>query len=343
MTNIPNDARNHQLYLKQVPEGLAGPEDFEVKEAPVPEIGAGEVLVQSHYLSVDAALRLIMQDSDDFLFRVEPGDLVRGSVAGEVVESNNPNFSMGDQVTGSLGVQNYSVSDGEGLEKCDLAIAPLPSWLGGFGVSGLTAYFAMMDVCKPMAGKTVLVNGAAGAVGSIAGQIARINGARVIGVTSSAEKCRWLTEDLGFDVAINYNDGDIYEAMLAAAPDRIDAVFDNVGGEILNQSLRLIGLRGVVLLCGATSQYTEEEVTGPSNYIWLGTMRASMHGFVVYDYAEQFEEARQQMSAWVNAGELIMRDNPVDGDVDDYPSVFKQLYQGGNRGKMLVRLPAARG
>ena len=164
-----NEGANLQLYLKQVPEGIAGPDDFEVREAPVPEIGDGQVLVRTHYLGVDAALRLIVRDSKDFLFRVEPGDLVRGTVAGEVIESNHPDFAVGEFVLAPGGIQNYIACDGGDLERCDVSQAPLGSWLGGFGVSGLTAYFAITEECKPQPGQTVVVNGAAGAVGSIAG------------------------------------------------------------------------------------------------------------------------------------------------------------------------------
>ncbi len=327
--------------MKRFPSGEAGPDDFEVREAPMPEPKDGEVLVESHYLSVDAALRLIMRDSKDFLFRVQPGDLVRGTVAGKVIESRNPAFKPGDHVTGGLGVQNYSVSDGAGLSKVDTSVAPLPQWLGGMGVSGLTAYFAVTEECRPRPGQTMVVNGAAGAVGSIAGQIGRILGARVVGITGSDEKCRWLTEELGYDAAINYHDGDLYERLVKAAPDRIDAIFDNVGGPILNESLRWIAMRGVVLLCGSTSQYTREKIEGPSNYIWLGTMRARMQGFVVYDYADKFAAAQAQLAQWVREGRLVMRENIVDGDVGDFPDVFQRLYHGENRGKMVIRLPAA--
>ena len=175
-----NEGVNQQIYLKRVPEGIAGPDDFEVRSAPMPEIGPGEVLVEAHYLGVDAALRLIVRDSDEFLFRVRPGDLVRGAMAGRVIESNHSDYQTGDCVLASQGLQNYAVSNGEdeGLEKCDVSQAPLAAWLGGFGVSGLTAYFAITEECKPQPGQTVLVNGAAGAVGSIAGQIARLAGAR---------------------------------------------------------------------------------------------------------------------------------------------------------------------
>ena len=337
-----NEGINSQLYLKRVPDGIAGPDDFEVRTAPIPETGPSRVLVEAHYLSVDAALRLIVRDSDEFLFRVRPGDMVRGSMAGKVIESNHPDYQVGDSVLASQGVQNYALSDGTDLEKCDVAQAPLASWLGGFGVSGLTAYFALTEECRPQPGQTVLVNGAAGAVGSIAGQIARLAGARVIGITSSDSKCRWLTETLGYHSAINYTTGDLYEQLALAAPERIDVIFDNVGGPILDESLKLIGMRGVVLLCGSTSQYSAKTMTGPNNYIWLGTMRARMQGFVIFDYADRYAEARRRMSRWIANGDLKLVEHFVDGDVGAFPDAFRQLYEGENRGKMLVRLPPAR-
>ena len=344
MSRIPNDARNAQVYLKRVPEGLLGPDDFEVREADMPEPDDGEILIEAHYLAQDAALRLIVRDSDDFLFRVHPGDLVRSSMVGEVIASRNPDFAVGDFVAGGTGAQNFAVSDGEGLSKVDTSLAPAHDWLGGFGVSGLTAYFAIFEDCKHNIGpgKTVVVNGAAGAVGTMAGQFAKISGARVIGITSTDEKCDWLVNEVGYDVAINYKKGDLYEQLVEAAPDRLDVIFDNVGGDILDQSLRWIALRGIVLMCGSTSQYTEDEMKGPANYIWLGTMRGRLQGYVVYDYAEKFGEARQQMSAWLKEGKLKFLDHVIDGDVDDFGDVFRRLYEGENKGKMLIRLPAAR-
>ena len=337
-----NERVNQQLILKRHPEGVAGPGDFEVRESPMGQPGEGELLIESHYLSVDAALRLIIRDSDEFLFRVRPGDLVHGSIAGKVLESNHPGFRAGDLVTGSLGVQRYAISDGTGLEKCDISQAPLSAWLGGFGVSGLTAYFALIEECKPQPGQTVVINGAAGAVGSMAGQIANLAGARTIGITSSKEKCDWLTGELGFDLAINYREGNLYQKLEAAAPDRIDVIFDNVGGEILDESLRLIGMRGTVLLCGSTSQYPAETMQGPRNYIWLGTMRARLQGFVVFDYADRYEQARRRMAEWIRQGTLKTPEYVMDGDIGDFPSAFQSLYLGENRGKMLVRLPPAR-
>ena len=341
MASGENEPVNKQLLLKQVPDGISGPEDFEVHDTPVPEPGAGELLIQAHYLGVDAALRLITRDSDEFLFRVKPGDLVHGSIAGKVISSNHAGFDVGDYVQGSLGIQNYAISDGTGLERCDVSQAPLGAWLGGFGVSGLTAYFAITEECKPQPGQTVLINGAAGAVGSIAGQICRMAGARVIGLTSSAEKCRWLIDELGYDVAINYRDADWFDQLQQAAPDRLDVIFDNVGGELLDQSLKLIGMRGVVLLCGSTSQYTEEDMRGPANYIWLGTMRARLQGFVIFDYADRYAEARAKMARWIAAGTLKIPSWEVTGDIDAFPVAYQQMYEGRNLGKTLVKLPAA--
>lgn len=336
-----HDFRNQQVLLKRVPEGIAGPRDFEVRPAPIPEPQAGQVLVEAHYLQVEAALRLIVRDSKDFLFRVKPGDLIRNTVAGVVQRSEHPDFKAGDAVLAPIGVQRLGVVDASSVQLCDTGLAPLPRWLGGLGITGLTAYFAMFTECRPQPGQTVVVNGAAGGVGSIAGQLAKLAGARVIGITGSAEKCRWLVDELGFDAAINHRDGDLYEQLVAAAPDRIDIIFDNVGGEILDASLRWIALHGMVLLCGSTSQYTQAEMKGPKEYIWLGTMRARMQGFVVFDYAEQYDLARRRLAGWAQSGAIKFPETIIDGDVDAFPAAFQQLYDGVHRGKLLLRLPPA--
>jgi len=338
---MSNERSNQQLFLARIPEGVSGPQDFEVREAPIPALTANQLLIETHYVGVDAALRLITRDSDEFLFRVRPGDMVRGSVAGRVIESNHPEWRVGDYVNGSLGVQRYAVSDGNGLERCDISQAPLGAWLGGFGVSGLTAYFAVFDACKPQPGQTVVINGAAGAVGSMAGQFAKLAGARVIGIAGGPEKCAWLINQLGYDVAIDYRQPDWFARLKEATPDRIDIVFDNVGGEIMDQSLKLIGMNGIVLMCGSTSQYAAEEMKGPANYIWLGTMRARLQGFVVFDYAHRYAEARKRMSAWIRSDKIQLPQHVEAGDVGDFGAVFEKLYRGVNRGKMLLKLPAA--
>ena len=339
---MSNERSNQQLVLARIPAGIAVPEDFAVRESPIPALATGQLLIETHYVGVDAALRLIVRDSDEFLFRVRPGDVVHGSIAGQVIESAHPGFKVGEYVSGSLGVQRYAISDGTGLERCDVSLAPLGSWLGGFGVSGLTAYFAMFDACKPQPGQTVLINGAAGAVGSMAGQFARLAGAKTIGLAGGPEKCRWLVDELGYDVAIDYKRSDWFDQLKTAAPDRLDFIFDNVGGDILNESLKLIGLHGTVLLCGSTSQYTADNMSGPSNYIWLGTMRARLQGFVIFDYAARYPQARKHISSWVASGKLKLPEFPMDGDIGSFGAVFEGLYRGANKGKMLLRLPAAK-
>jgi NADPH-dependent curcumin reductase CurA len=333
--------RNRQLFVRETPLGEAGPEHFEVRESEIPTPADGEVLIETHYLTMDAALRLILRNSSDFLFRLAPGELVRNTVAGRVVVSRHPDFAAGDAVVASIGVQSFGIANGAEVEKCDTGLAPLPAWLGGFGVSGLTAYFATFAECRPQPCDTVVVNGAAGAVGSMAGQFAKLAGARVIGICGSDDKCRWLETELGFDRAINYRNGDLYRQLVDAAPDRIDFVFDNVGGRVLDESLRWIAMHGKVLLCGSTSQYGAEAIAGPSQYIWLGTMRASLQGFVIFDYAHRFAEARRHMARWVKEGRLVLPQYVVDGDIGDFPAAFRDFYRGANLGKMLLRLPAA--
>jgi len=260
-----------------------------------------------------------------------------------VRRSEHPDFKAGDAVLAPIGVQRLGVVDASAVQRCDTGLAPLPRWLGGLGITGLTAYFAMFTECRPQPGQTVVVNGAGGAVGSIAGQLAKLAGARVIGITGSSEKCRWLVDELGFDAAINHRKGDLYAQLVEAAPDRIDIIFDNVGGKILDASLRWIALHGMVLLCGSTSQYTQAEMAGPKEYIWLGTMRARMQGFVVFDYADQYDLARKRLAGWAQSGAIKFPETIIDGDVDAFPAAFQQLYDGVHRGKLLLRLPPAQG
>ena len=338
MSEGQNERLNTQLVLKSVPEGLTEITDFETREVEIPSLENGQVLVESHFVGVDAALRLIVRDSDEFLFRVKPGDIVHGTVAGKVIDSKDENVKVGDYVLIANGIQQYTICNGSEVEIVDVSQAPLGAWLGGFGVSGLTAYFSIFSECKPQPGQTVLINGAAGAVGSIAGQLCKLAGARVIGLTSSKRKCEWLVNELGYDIAINYNESDWFEKLESSAPDRLDIIFDNTGGQLLDQSLKLIGMKGIVLLCGSTSQYSEEQMSGPSNYIWLGTMRARMQGFVIFDYEEEYPQARARMSEWVKNGSLKLPLHEVDGEIADFPRVFRGLYEGENLGKMLLKL-----
>ena len=296
MADMPQDARNNQVYLKQVPEGLLGPDDFEVRQAPVPQAGDGEVVVQAHYLSLDAALRLIVRDSKDFLFRVEPGDLVRNSVAGKIVASNHPDWSAGDYVIAGTGVQNYGISDGSDLERCDITQAPLSAWLGGFGVSGLTAYFAIFEDCKPQPGQTVVINGAAGAVGTMAGQFAKMTGAQVIGIAGGPEKCAWLVDELGFDAAIDYKAEHVSKHLHELCPEGINVFFDNVGGDILEAALNNLANSAKVVICGGIVGYNEEELpSGPRNYMNLVLTSSNMEGFLLGQFGPKLGQAAMEL------------------------------------------------
>ena len=331
---------NAQLRLAAFPEGVPQDSDFEVTTEDIPTPGAGEVLVRNHYVSVDPSTRTSWVDTGSFHQAVKLGGLVNAGVGGEVIASNNPAFAVGDMVVGGHGIQAYTLTDGKVLAKVDTDMAPLTSWMGGLGITGLTAYFGLLDVGNPQPGETVVVTGAAGAVGMIAGQIARIKGARAVGIAGSDEKCRFLTEELGFDGAVNYKD-DLYGGLRETTPDRIDIVFDNIGGPMLDTIMRRLAMRARIIISGATSQYNEPEIYGPKNYLTLASFRARMEGFVIFDYADQYQRAREEMAGWIRDGKLVLKENIVDGDVGDFPRVMRDLYDGSNIGKMLIRLPGA--
>lgn len=332
-----------QLRLARRPKGEAVAEDFELTRDPVPRPEDGQVLVRCHYLSVDPSARTHWNDGSSYRAMVQIGQVIDVPAAGEVLESRHPDFAVGDLVAGQMGIHEYGVADGEALTRVDLDIAPLPSWLGGLGLTGLTAYFGLLDIGNPQPGETVVVTAASGAVGMIVGQLARIKGARAVGIVGSEEKGRFLTEELGFDAAVNYRSADLYRDLRAATPERIDVIFDNVGGPLLDTLIRRLGLHARIVVCGATSQYNSDVIYGPSNYLALATMRARMEGFIIFDYAERYAHARQEMASWLKQGQLKFRENVVDGEVADYPDVLHRLYQGENIGKMLIRLPAAAG
>jgi NADPH-dependent curcumin reductase CurA len=242
-------------------------------------------------------------------------------------------------VYGVFGVQRYAISDGAGVQKADTTLAPAPVYLGVLGLSGMTAYFGLLDIGKAEAGETVVVSGAAGSVGSIAGQIARIKGCRSVGIAGGAEKCAWLVDELGFDAAIDYKAGDLRSQLKEAAPDRVDVYFDNVGGETLDQVLLRLARGARVVISGAVSGYNATEAPpGPANYMQLLVMRASMTGFVIFDYADRFGEAGAELGKWLASGELRSREDVVDGDISDFPDVLLRLFRGENTGKLILAL-----
>jgi NADPH-dependent curcumin reductase CurA len=313
------------------------PENFQTRTEAVPELREGEILVKNLYLSIDPTIRGWME-RDTYLPAIEVGAVIRSAGAGVVVESRNPAFSAGDRVFSTVGWQEYALLSAKDRPTAIPSIIALTDALSVFGVTGMTGYFGMVDIGKPKAGETVLVSGAAGATGSIAGQVAKNLGCRVVGTAGSDDKCRWLTDDLGFDAAINYKADDWTKQLSAACPKGIDVFFDNVGGAILDAALARIALRGRVVLCGAISQYNDfESAVGPKNYLNLISRRGRMEGFIILDYIDRFMEGAMQLGAWVAEGKVKHKTHVVDG-LDKAPDALRRLFSGDHDGKLLVKV-----
>jgi len=329
---------NRQFRLARRPSGMVERDDFELVANPVPEPEEGRFLVQNLFISLDPAMRGWMKDERSYLPPVEIGAVMRALCVGRVVASKHPAYSPGDHVVGTFGVQEYAVSDGRGAIKVDAASVPLPVYLGALGMPGMTAYFGLLEIGRISAGETVVVSGAAGAVGSVAGQIARIKGCRVVGIAGGREKCDLIVNDLGFDAAIDYKAEDVRRALKKHCPQGIDVYFDNVGGEILEAALARLARGARVVLCGAISQYNREgAMKGPSNYMALLVKRARMEGFVVFDYADRYLEAAVEMAGWMEAGELRSREQVMKG-FENFPEVLLELFRGGNIGKLVLEV-----
>jgi hypothetical protein len=330
---------NRRWHLAARPAGEPDADSFELREAEVPEPTAGELLVRVTYLSVDPYMRGRMRDSDSYAEPWDVGDVLEGGVVGEVVESDHEQYEQGDLVTGGGTWSEYSVLDAEDVAPVDPSVADPAAYLGVLGMPGRTAYFGLLDVGEPTPGDTVVVSGAAGAVGSVAGQIATLNGCRVIGFTGSDEKARWLTDDLGFDAAVNYADTDDYGAALDdVAPGGVDVYFDNVGGPITDAVFTRLNLDARVAVCGQIAHYNDETVpTGPRKLPLLIAPRASVRGFLVSDYRARFGAANERLATWVANGTLGHRETVVDG-VENAPDAFLGLFSGDNVGKQVVRV-----
>jgi hypothetical protein len=329
---------NHAFRLASRPVGLCSRENFEYTEEPVREPGPDEVLVRVLYLSLDPAMRGWMNDARSYVPPVGIGEVMRALGIGRVQESRHPDCSAGDYVSGVLGVQEYATVPGAALTRVDPDLAPLPVQLGALGMPGLTAYFGLLDIGRPEPGQTVVVSGSAGAVGSVVGQIAKLKGARAVGVAGGPEKCAWVVQELGFDAAIDYRGEDVGAALRERCPQGIDVYFDNVGGDILDAALAHLARRARVVICGAISQYNATEgVRGPANYLALLVHHASMTGFVITDYARQFEEGRHELARWFAAGELRSREDIVDG-LENFPEAFLKLFTGDHLGKLVLRI-----
>ncbi len=329
---------NRQFRLAARPLGLPKASDWTLVEEPVREPGDNEFLVRVEYVSLDPAMRGWMNEGKSYVPPVGIGEVMRAGGAGEVIASNHPGFPVGSKVSGLFGVQEYALSNGKGVQRVDTALAPLPTYLGVLGMTGMTAYFGLLDVGAAKEGDTVVVSGAAGAVGTVVGQVAKIKGCRVVGIAGGAEKCRWLVEELGFDAAIDYKSGDVRKALREHCPKGIDVYFDNVGGEILDIALSQLAMHARVVICGAISQYNATEgVKGPSNYLSLLVNRARMQGMVVFDYAPRYGEAAREMGLWLAQGKLTSREDIVAG-FDTFPDALLKLFRGENTGKLLLKI-----
>ena len=328
--------RNHRILLAARPSGLPKASDWELSTVPVPVPEPGGFVVAVEYVSVDPAMRRWIAASPVGTAPVAIGAVMEAGAIGRVTASEHPAFAVGEHLYGAFGVQEYAASDGAGVTRLDPSLAPLTAYLGAVGITGLTAYFGLLDVGRASAGDTVVVSAAAGAVGSVAGQIARIRGCRAIGIAGGPDKCRWLVDDLGFDAAVDYKAEDVARRLGELAPDGVDIFLDNVGGAILDAVLLHLARGARVVLSGGLSQYNADETRGPSNYLQLLGARASMIGFLTPDYAGRYPQARAELAGWLRDGRLISREKIIEGGVRAFPDALLKLYAGANLGKLIV-------
>ena len=330
---------NRKFTLAARPVGYPKPSDFDLVTEPIPVPEDGEVLVHTNYLSVDPYMRGRMNDRASYAPNVQIGEVMVGTVVGEVVASKNPDFQVGDIATGGLGWQEYGVSDGNNLRKVDPTLAPISTALGILGMPGLTAYFGLLEICNPQAGETVFVSAAAGAVGSLVGQIAKIKGCCAVGSAGSDEKVDYVVDELGFDAAFNYKTTEDYGTQLAElCPDGIDAYFDNVGGAITDAVFPLINVKARVSICGQISQYNLEKPEQGPRFLWhLIVKRAKIQGFLVFEFADKHDDGLRQMAEWIQSGKLKYREEITEG-FENAPTAFIGMLKGSNIGKQLVKV-----
>jgi NADPH-dependent curcumin reductase CurA len=331
--------KNRQWLLARRPEGLIAAEDFRLAEAPAPEPSDGEALVRNLYLSIDPTQRGWMA-GDTYLPAVKIGEVMRSFAVGQVVESRHPAFRPGQMVQGLFGWQDYAIAR-PGTSSSPTPVPagiPVETAMSVLGLTGITAYFGLLEVGRPKPGETVVVSGAAGATGSAAAQIAKISGCRVIGIAGGAEKCRYLVDDLGLDGAVDYKSENVGKRLRELCPSGVDVFFDNVGGPALDAVLAQLALRGRIVLCGGIAQYNDSSPTpGPSNYLALVMKRGRMEGFIVLDYLSRAGEAVAALSGWLREGRLKDRVDVVDG-LENAPAALQRLFAGKNRGKQLVKV-----
>jgi NADPH-dependent curcumin reductase len=328
---------NKQVLLVNRPQGMAKDTDFSLVGAPVPIPTEGTVLVKNEYISLDPAMRGWMNEGTTYIKGVALGEVMRAFTAGRVIESKNEQFKPGDTVQGLLGATTYAISDGKNISHVDTRHFPLSWHLGVLGMPGLTAYFGLLDKGAPKAGEIVLVSGAAGMVGSLAGQIAKLKGCTVIGIAGGADKCTYLKNELGFDAVIDYKTEPVAQKIKEYAPGGVHVFFDNVGGEILDDALLNLAPGARVVICGAISQYNDSRFNGLKNYMKIVSARATLNGIIVLDYFPRAAEAITDLGNWLTEGKIKYREHIVTG-MGQFPAALRMLFTGSNQGKMLLKL-----
>jgi NADPH-dependent curcumin reductase CurA len=341
--SLPAGLKNHQVRLAARPTGLPKRSDFQFTEEPVGEPSDGAFLVKTLMLSLDPAMRGWMNEGKSYIAPVAIGEVMRAGGVGKVIASRHPDFPVGTYVSAGLGVQEYRLVPAPavkplGVTAIDLSLAPMQKWLNALGMPGMTAYFGLLDVGQPKPGETVVVSGAAGAVGQTVGQVAKLKGCRVVGIAGGQAKCDFVRGELGFDACIDYRAGKVREGLKECCPTGVDVYFDNVGGEILDTVLLRLNRKARVVICGAISQYNNvDAVKGPSNYLSLLVNRARMEGMVVFDYVDRYPEAVKAISQWMREGKFTSREDFVDG-LATYPEALLKLFSGENFGKLILRV-----
>lgn len=331
---------NHRFTLASRPVGVPKRTDWAYEEETVRELHEGELLIRVLFISLDPAMRGWMNQSRSYVPPVGIGEVMRAVALGRVVASKNPKFAVGKHVSGTFGVQEYFISEGKGLIEVDPRVAPLPTFLNVLGMTGMTAYFGLLETGQPQTGDTVVVSAAAGAVGSVVGQLAKIKGCRAVGIAGGTAKCRYLINELGFDAAIDYKSEDVTAVLRKSCPQGLNIYFDNVGGDILEAALANLARGARIVICGAISQYNNTgPVQGPRNYLSLLVYRATMKGMLVFDYADRYAQATREMAGWLAAGKLKSREDIVEG-IETFPDTFLKLFRGENFGKLILKVAA---
>ena len=330
---------NKKLLFKKRPYGIPDENTWELTEEKLPDLLEGEILIEHEYISLDPAMRGWMNEARSYIKPIEIGEVMRAGSVGKVIKkSGKTRFNIGDYVSGWGGVQTHCISNGENLIKVDPLKSNLSTYLGVLGMPGMTAYFGILEEAKIKEGDVVLVSGAAGAVGSLVGQIAKIKGCTVIGIAGGEKKCNYIKDNLGFDNSIDYKKGNVIKEIKKKCPNGIDVYFDNVGGEILDAALIFLRRNARVILCGAISQYNNKEsIKGPKNYLSLLVNRASIKGMIVFDYVHKYEKAISEISGWIEEGKIKVNEDIYEG-IHNFRSIFLKLFNGDKMGKLILKI-----